>query len=182
MGPLRGLKMIKLLAFLQISVFYGIFPAFAEESFYRIKPGDSVELRVLGHSEVSIPRITVDSHGKILIPLAGPTKISNLTVNEAGDAIKNILEKDYIRDPHVIVNLISRAVKEQISVYLVGEILLTGKKKMDIGTTLLGAIAEAGGLTKAADRDSIRIRRGDKIIEYFDYDDLLKGAGKKSST
>ncbi|MGE4170814.1 MAG: polysaccharide biosynthesis/export family protein [Candidatus Margulisiibacteriota bacterium] len=78
-------------------------PLLAADPLYTLKPGDQVEVKVVGHSELNITQpITPD--GTLSIPLVGRTKVAGKTLYELDTTLKKGLEP-YIEKPVITVVL-----------------------------------------------------------------------------
>ncbi len=88
-------------------------------------------------------------------PLVGRVKASGLTPKELGARLRELLEKDYLVNPHIIVS-----VKEYLSkkVYVLGEADRPGIFYLTGPTSLLEILSKAGGLSKTAGRHLVVVR------------------------
>jgi len=136
-----------------------IMPAEAEEEDYHLQPEDVLEITVYEQEDL-ITKTRISSKGEIAFPLLGKIKISGLTVSEAESMITGLLARDYLVNPQVRVFIEEYHVK-QISV--LGAVQQPGKYDMSAerATTVLEAIAMAGGFNDVADENSNRIIRKD---------------------
>jgi len=85
-------------------------------------------------------------------------QVLGLTVQEIEDNLTKALERDYLVDAHVQVFIENYHVKQ---VTVLGAVNLPGKYDMNTEkeTTVLEAIAMAGGFTKVASKNGTRIIR-----------------------
>jgi polysaccharide export outer membrane protein len=137
-----------------------VMPLGAQEPDYRLQPEDIIRITVYEQPDLATSeRIT--SEGKISFPLLGKVKAAGLTVSELRDKIEELLEKDYLVNPQVHVFIEKYHVK-QISV--LGAVKNPGKYDMytERETTLLEAIAMAGGFSDVAAINGTRIIRSDE--------------------
>jgi polysaccharide export outer membrane protein len=113
---------------------------------YRIGPGDVLEVNVFDNEDLS-RLVTVQHAGEISFPLLGDIQVAELTVREVRERLTELLAKDYLVNPQVVVK-----VKEYRSqwVTLVGEVARPGKYYLDGPKTLLELLTEAGGFTQKA--------------------------------
>ena len=123
--------------------------ASAEKRTIRIGPGDLLEIKVYGVSDLATEG-RVSGEGKITMGLIGEVEVKGLTSDAAQKAIETRLkEGGYLNDPHVSV-----FVKEYSSqgVTVLGEVQKPGIYTL-LGTPrLFDAISAAGGLTPVAGR------------------------------
>ena len=63
-----------------------------DDSSYRIKAGDTLEISVYGEPELT--KVTkVSEEGKIIYPFIGEINIANMTIKEATNEIETLLKK-----------------------------------------------------------------------------------------
>ncbi|GJQ60290.1 MAG: polysaccharide export protein [Candidatus Scalindua sp. AMX11] len=122
-----------------------------------IAPDDVLDITVYGHDDLTIST-RVSAEGEISYPLLGTLIVTDKTVRELEKEIQELLNRDYIVDPHVVV-----LTKESHShmVYVMGQVehpqaIDLTKNKV---TTLLEAISMAGGFTDLANKNKIQIVR-----------------------
>lgn len=148
---------------------------------YRIGPEDVLDVTVWKNEALS-KVVPVRPDGMISLPLVGDVKASGLTPDELGQKITERL-REYKDGPQVTVS-----VKEVNSyfVYIVGEVSKPGKLPMKSHTTVLQAIALAGGFTQYASKNNMALVRmsqnGDGTLHEIRvplrYDDLMTGKGE----
>mgnify|MGYP005848004185 CR=1 FL=1 len=127
---------------------------FKEANVYYLGPKDIVSINVYGEPQLS-GDYELNEEGKIKFPLLGYVKIAGLTIQQAGEKIENLLEKEYFVDAQV-----SLIVKEYKSFWInvIGEVKNTGKKYLKSKATILDVISECGGLSQEAG-DQITLKR-----------------------
>ena len=113
---------------------------------YKIGAGDVLDVEVYDDPDLS-GLVTVQHGGDISFPLLGDVIVQGMTVKEVQSTLTELLAKDYLVDPQVIVR-----VKEHRSqwVTVVGEVARPGKYYLQGTKTLLEVMTEAGGFTTAA--------------------------------
>ena len=147
---------------------------------YQISPNDFVEMRLFSQDGQHIIDLTnasgnggasgisganvlntgityvVEADGTVKFPVIGRTKISGLTVRGCTEMLEKIYSQYFIK-PYIILNVINRRV-----IVFPGD---PGTAKviplLNNNTTLLEAIALAGGLTEAGKAKEIKLIRGD---------------------
>jgi polysaccharide export outer membrane protein len=118
-------------------------PTPAVSSEYQVGPGDGLEVTVIGNDDLSrIP--TVQTNGAIVLPLLGEVQVAGLTVGEIQRKVTNLLEKDYLVKPQVVVKVTQ--FNSQF-VTLVGEVNQPGRKPLRGRSRLIDMLVEAGGFT-----------------------------------
>ena len=81
-------------------------PAPASRGGYRLQAGDRVKVEVANEPGMSLEDGEVAVDGTIVLPILGPVPLSGKTVKEAGEAIREILARDYLVNPRVQVKLL----------------------------------------------------------------------------
>ena len=123
---------------------------------YRIGPEDVLDIVVWKNADLS-KTVTVRPDGMITLPLIGEIRAGDRTANELRDDIKVRLER-YKDVPEVSVTI---ADVRSYHLYILGEVKTPGQYQVKTTTTLLQALALAGGLTEFADsNDIVVVRRG----------------------
>jgi polysaccharide biosynthesis/export protein len=141
--------------------------------------GDLVRVTVQGEPDMTVER-RIDGAGKIDVPLLGAVKIAGLT----GGAIQELIAARYVKEeifihPEVVFTVVEYAPKE---VMLLGQVAKPGKVAFAAESTTLSivdAIASAGGLTRIAKGDGVRVTRhdekGNEESFLIDVDKLIGG-------
>ena len=145
----------------------------------KIESLDMLLVHVFGEPEFSGPNnggleLRVSSAGDISLYLLGTVKVSGKTPSQAEKHIRGLLMNDYIRDPHVLVQVKSyrtSSVTVMGQVTKPGLIILPAEQRID----LLTGIAQAGGFTKLAQTRKIELTRKG-VTRNYDLDDLKKEA------
>ena len=120
---------------------------------YRIGPGDRLNITVFGHNDLS-GEVQVDGSGRISLPLIGQIMANSRTVTELQEEVTATLDKDYIFNPRVSVEVINYR-----PFYILGQVNRPGSYAYIEGMTVRMAVAIAGGFTRRADEDVIIIIR-----------------------
>jgi polysaccharide biosynthesis/export protein len=144
------------------------------ESEFQLGPDDVIEVSVYQEKELG-GTVPVRPDGKISIPLIGEMPASGKTAIQLQQEI-TLKYAQFVAAPAVTV-----VVKEVNSpkVSVLGEVKTPGVYKIKERSTLLDAIAMAGGLTEYAKKDKITIIRVDPAGEQqrikVNLDDYFKG-------
>lgn len=170
-----GIKPIVLSAFLILtSTVAGVANAAPALEAYLLNPGD--QLMVSVWNEESLERtITVLPDGKISFPLVGHLTAAGETASVLEDKITAKLDA-FIADPEVNVTVTNT--RGNVS-YVVGKVLNPGPIVMVQATTVMQALAMAGGLNEFASANSIKIIRStgeQETLLKVRYSDLEKGS------
>lgn len=149
---------------------------FNNQGEYLIGLNDKLNLRVVGSNEIA-GDFVVSQSGFISLPLIGAINAAGLTEKELG---KNLTEqyKIYLKNPVVSVGVTGY---ESFRIFISGEVRKPGVFTFQEKTTLLQALATAGGLAEFARGEIILHRIGKNgTVEKFvtDYEKVLKGDNK----
>jgi len=141
---------------------------------YLIGVGDTLNIRVLGHDEMTVRQI-VRTDGRIAMLLIGEVEAKG----KRPSALKAELEgrlKDYIVSPSVAVNV---DLVQPLVVVCLGEVRTPGAFPLADDPSLAHAIALAGGLSDYANRSSIfLVRPGPKPTRIrFTYESIYRNVG-----
>lgn len=147
---------------------------------YIIGPADVLAIDVWKDSELT-RTVTVRPDGKISLPLIGELQVSGLTTASVQRVIAQRL-REYISKPQVAV--IVQEVKSQTYV-IVGKIARPGAYGLGKPTTVLEAIAIAGGFLDFAKASKVNIIRrqdgGSAQTLHFDYKKVIKGRNSEQN-
>lgn len=116
--------------------------------------GSKVTNQSSASTQGTIEGYLVNSEGIINFPVIGEIKLAGLTKEEATDTIRNILNRDYVKDPTVNIRFLN------YKITLIGEVsnpavytILTEK------INVLEAISLAGDLTAVGKRENVLVIR-----------------------
>ncbi len=122
---------------------------------YRLGPEDVIDVFVWKEPELTTS-VVIRPDGKISLPLTNEIVASGKTVPELQQEIKEKL-KQFIDEP--VVNVIVKQVNS-LKISVLGEVRKPDLYRMKNQTTVLDAIALAGGLTEFAKKNVTVIRNG----------------------
>lgn len=122
---------------------------------YRIGPHDLLKIEVFQVEELSSEE-RVNEEGFIVMPLIGNMKVGGLTPGEAEQAIANQLGERYLQNPQVNI-FVSEYASQKVTV--TGHVEQPGVFPLAGETTLMQAIALAGGLNDIAKKEEIIVFR-----------------------
>ena len=123
---------------------------------YKIQPNDRLSVLIYQYPELTPTDMNkkgllVDSRGYISLPLIHRVKVSGYSQSGAARMLESRYKK-YLTDPSLNLEVINKRI------YVLGEVKNPGVVQLDNEyMTVLQAIASAGGLTDAAQRDSVFI-------------------------
>jgi polysaccharide export outer membrane protein len=145
---------------------------------YRIGSADVIQVAVWKDADLS-RELTVRPDGFISLPIAGEVRANGLTATELEKVLEQKL-KPFVQDPRVTV-----VVKEFNSsrVFVTGEVTHPGVYPMPSRTSLVQAIALAGGFTEFASSDDIVVLRnqGKSSRVRVRYSDLVSSDDSKAT-
>jgi polysaccharide export outer membrane protein len=136
-------------------------------------PEDTIEISVWKEPELT-KQLVVRPDGKITYPLIGEVQAAGLTVKELQKEISKRLEK-FVTDANVTVILLKALFYK---IYVTGKVNKPGDFIVGRPTTVMQAIAMAGGLTPFASPGSIAVLRhvaGKEEVYPFNYKEVSRG-------
>jgi polysaccharide export outer membrane protein len=133
----------------------GLPPNVARTETYRIGPDDVLRIEVFQVEDLSTTE-RVNESGAIVMPLIGAVQVGGLTPSEAEARIATALGKDYLQDPQVNLFVETYA---NLSFTVGGAVNKPGVFPLTGQTTLLEAVAQAGGATRVANRSELILFR-----------------------
>ncbi len=140
---------------------------------YVIGPQDVLDINVWKEPDMS-RIVPVRPDGKISLPLINDVQAASMTPQQLAADITTKLRK-FLTEPQVTV--IVTQINSQ-RVFVIGEVLHAGAFQLVPGTTVLQALANAGGFTTFADVKKIHVMRlvnGKHTELPFNYREVLKG-------
>lgn len=142
---------------------------------YVISPGDLLFIRVWNQESMS-SKVRVRQDGRISLPFLNDVEAVGKTPNTLGQHLQARL-KDFIVNPVVTVSLEEPGA---YSISVVGEVVRPGVYPLDPGSSVLHALASAGGLNEYANRAGIYVvRQGPKPQRIrFTYEVLSQAKGR----
>ncbi|MFO1086504.1 MAG: polysaccharide biosynthesis/export family protein [Reyranellaceae bacterium] len=130
--------------------------AVASEPGYRLGSNDRVRIIVFGQPTLS-GEFSVDGNGVMSYPLIGNIAAGGMTTAELQQTITRKLSPDYLVNPSVSVEVVTRR-----PFYVIGEVQKPGDYPFVTGITALNAVAMAGGFTYRARKNDFYIKRLNK--------------------
>ena len=133
----------------------GVPPDPGAERTYRIGAHDLLKIEVFQVPELSSEE-RVNEEGFVVMSLIGPVKVGGLTPDEAEQLIANKLGQDHLQNPQVDI-FVSEYASQKVAV--TGNVNKPGVFPVAGRTTLLEAIALAGGFDEVANKDEVVVFR-----------------------
>jgi polysaccharide export outer membrane protein len=138
---------------------------------YVIGAGDHIVLTLWGSIDGTY-ELEVNRSGEVVLPKVGAVKVSGESFGKLPALLQANLARVF-KDFHLNVNMGKTRI---MKVYLVGQVTSPGDYNLSSLSTLINALAAAGGPTKNGSLRNIEIKRNGKLIESVDlYDFFLKG-------
>lgn len=154
---------------------YGSFDYTSGADEYRLGPRDKILITVHNQPELSTS-VVIGRTGSVTLPLLGEVRAAGYSVNSLAARLAQMLERDYVVDPQVDVQ-----VEEYNSQWVLvsGAVQTPGKVVLRGGADLKEVLAEAGGVTAEAG-DVMRISRslpetGETVLLVVDRDEFERG-------
>jgi len=150
-----------------------------------LKSGDSLTISVLQDPKLD-RNVVIDPSGEIAFPLAGHIRARGLTPVALENILRNKLQPNY-KDDHLDITVAVASAPKDIpeddlkpKIFITGEVVRPGSYIVRQPTTLMQAIALAGGVGPYAAKRRIQVRRrvpgGDETIFMFNYKAYESGA------
>jgi polysaccharide biosynthesis/export protein len=166
-----------------IALFLGVWGSGANAQ--TLKSGDSLSISVLQDSKLD-RNVVVDPSGEIAFPLAGHVRARGLTPQALENILKAKLKSNYKDDNLDVTVAVANSPKDipeddlKPKIFITGEVVRPGSYVVRQPTTLMQAIALAGGIGPFAAKQRIQVRRrsagGDETIFMFNYKAYEAGA------
>lgn len=142
---------------------------------YVIGPQDKLRIRVFQVKDLSFDDEEVDASGDIELPLIGKVTAAGLTAEQLERELAKRLGERYLQSPQVSVSVTEGA---SAKVTVEGEVKSPGVFQVKGRTTLMQAIAMAGGPDDQADTHKVAVIReenGVRRAAICDFDAIRKG-------
>lgn len=146
----------------------------SEPDQYLIAPGDILRISVWKEPELTAD-VFVRLDGRITVPLVGDVQAAGLTPDQLTMDLRTKFRR-FVESPQVTIT-VSQAVSARV--FVLGEVVNSGAYSLTGRTTVIQALALAGGFREFAKRDQIvviRDRNGYRKAIPFDYKQVKSGA------
>jgi len=143
------------LALLMLCAGAALSAAAAQQGTYRLAPGDEVSIKVFDNEDIS-GKFQIDAGGNISFPLLGQVKAAGKTVGELTTDLTVALDKDYLVNPKVSVEVLNFR-----PIFVIGQVNAPGSYPYSAGMTVRQAVALAGGYTRRASTSGMSLIRLD---------------------
>lgn len=189
------MKFLVALVITVLSLPFAAAPLMAQDT-YQIKPGDVVRIEVLEDSSINRESLVLPD-GRVSVPLVGTIQVGGRSVDQVRADVIGKLRPNFAADPTVFVSL-SRLAEPKPSrsgssggrstsdIFILGEVANPGGLSIKRNTTVLQALALAGGFSKFAATKRVQLRRADasgvEQIFNINYQDILAGKSNLGAT
>jgi protein involved in polysaccharide export with SLBB domain len=120
---------------------------------YRLGANDRLRITVFGQPTLT-GEYTLDGNGVLAFPLIGNVPANGVTTSQLQQAIAAKLAPDYLVNPNVSAEVITRR-----PFFVIGEVQKPGNYSYVTSLTAINAVAMAGGFTRRARKNDFYIRR-----------------------
>jgi len=122
---------------------------------YKIGPENNLQIDIYyGKEEKISQKIQVSSQGDIICPLIGEVHAQGLTVAALQKELTDMLGKDYLVNPQVIVSVVDYS-----TVSIIGQVKMPGSYPVKGKLTVVELISQAQGFTPIAAPNKVKIIR-----------------------
>jgi protein involved in polysaccharide export with SLBB domain len=132
-------------------------PSATVSSTYTLHPFDVIDVAVYNEEDLHT-RARLGSDGNALLPLIGSVGLSGKTVAEANEMIQKRYSEGFVKDPHVLVTVLEY---QKTTFSILGQVNRPGIYEIPEGVhmSIVDAILLAGGYTRIADQNGVRVKR-----------------------
>lgn len=149
---------------------------------YILQPSDLLNVQVF--QEENLKRdVRVSQELEVTLPLIGKVSVKGKSVRQTEDLIRDLYNKDYLVNPQVNIVVVEYSKR---TVNVIGQVNQPGAVlfPQEQGLTLLDAISRAGGFTRLANREKVKLTRtnadGKTETYIINVDELIKGTSSNS--
>lgn len=149
---------------------------------YVLQPSDLLSVKVFQEENLT-REVRVSQEYSITLPLIGKVDVKGKSLRQMEDLVRELYNRDYLVNPQI--NIVVTEYSKR-SVNVIGQVNGPGQIlfPQEQGLTLLDAISKAGGFSRLANRNQVKLTRTDTNgkTETFiiDADDLIKGKGSNN--
>jgi polysaccharide biosynthesis/export protein len=182
------MKIFRVLAAMLLVVPFMALQGLAQD--YRLRAGDVVQIEVLEDATLNRSAIVLPD-GQISLPLVGSVRAAGRSIAQVQADLAARLSSNFATTPTVFVTLNTLAERvpatpRTLDVFILGAANTPGKVEVSPGTTLMQAIAQAGGLSPFAAKKRVQLRRVDKSgteqVFRFNFDAIENGLSTGGAT
>lgn len=149
---------------------------------YVLMASDLLQVRIFQEDDLA-REVSVSQNQTITLPLIGTVDVKGRTVRETEALIRELYDRDYLVNPQVnltVIRYAERSVNVLGAVNSPGPVVFPQEK----GLSLLEAVSRAGGFSRLANRNKIKLTRaqddGSKETYIIDANKLIDGSAANS--
>lgn len=159
------------------------------QSSYKVGVGDTLAIEVLQDPALN-RSATVLPDGSFSFPFAGALPAAGRTISQIQNSVGDAISSNFASRPDVFVSVMPKEKERRpfvekkprvIDIYFLGEVETPGTVELKPRTTLLQAMAVAGGVSRFAATKRIQLRRtdasGQQRVTIINFKALQNGAG-----
>jgi polysaccharide export outer membrane protein len=128
---------------------------------YKLTTGDELYISVWGHEDLQ-QNVVVGPDGQISFPMIGGVQAEGLTIDQLTDLMVEKLQ-EYIKINDAQLNIVFRKY-EQVKVMILGAVNQPGAYQVRPGDQVLDLLSLAGGTTKSAAMNNLKLRREEESL------------------
>ncbi len=124
---------------------------------YVLAASDTIEMSIFQEPGLTT-QVRIASDGSAQFPFIGEVKVAGMAMRDARELIRKRYNADYLVEPQVYLRVLGYATRKFT---VLGQVARPGTFEFPPGEhlTLLEAVGMAGGFTRLAKQDSVKIRR-----------------------
>jgi len=132
-------------------------PARDQSPDYRLGPGDSIQITLVGLENLSLKSVTVSNSGKIHLPYLGVIPVTDMTPAELeADIARRLRQQKLVKEPQVQVLVVEYRAQP---VYILGEVGMPGQYVLRDKAYLMDLMTWAAGVNDVARNYGFLYRR-----------------------
>ena len=126
---------------------------------YLLTPGDIISISVFGEPDMVLSNQRIGESGFVSFPLIGQIVVKGKSTQQVEAMIESLLAKGYLRDPKV--NVVVNAYRP---IFVRGAVNTPGSYDFTEGLTVSKVLTLAGGISKGAQTDTLKLYRNDELF------------------
>ncbi len=146
---------------------------------YVIGPDDVIDVLYWRNQDMSA-EVTVRPDGKVTLPLLNDVQAAGLTPDQLRENL-TVASAKFVEDPNVTIRV--KTINSR-KVFVTGMVAKPGPYPLTAPTTVMQALAMAGGVQEFADTKNIivmRVVNGQQVAYQFNYKEVLKRRNLKQN-
>ncbi|NWF87937.1 MAG: SLBB domain-containing protein [Ignavibacteriaceae bacterium] len=140
-----------------------------DATLYKIGPGENIFISISGIEEIT-HNLFVNSENWLYIPKVGGINLSGLTLAQAKDKIRLVLEKNF-KNVDIYISL---GALKKIKVFLVGDVQKPVAAVLESNAKLIDLFLVSEGLNSTSSFRNIRVKDLNGDVKYYDFLTFLR--------